>query len=116
MLTSPKENVTLGPGIKGEDEARQQCGWQCIPEPPAAWTQRCLQGQPWTMWTVEAAWCSGAGTVVTLGCLRWRAKPATPQVGAQARWPPGRSAGQHVRDSPVVGFGETPKEGRVLRS
>lgn len=39
MLTSPKENVTLGPGIEGEDEARQQCGRQRSPEPPAAWTQ-----------------------------------------------------------------------------
>lgn len=73
---------------------------------------RCLQGQPGTVRTVEATWHSGAGTVVMSGCLGWPAEPTTPQVGAQARW---LAASQHVRDSPEVGFGERPEEGRVLR-
>lgn len=97
--TSPRESVALGPGIGREDEARRQRGWQRGPEPPATWT-------------VEATWPSGAGAVVMAGCLGWRAKPATPQVGAQARV--GSLTKPH--SGGIRGFGERPEEGRVLRS
>lgn len=58
---------------------------------------------------MEATWPSGAGAVVMAGCLGWRAKPATPQVGAQARV--GSLTKPH--SGGIRGFGERPEEGRV---